>query len=64
MKALFVDARPLVAVVNPGDQHEAEARQALQRLAATRIPLSSTEHILDEVATAIARTQNPRQAAE
>jgi predicted nucleic acid-binding protein len=64
VKALFVDAGPLVAVVNPGDQHETEARQAWQRLAATKLPLVSSEHVLDEVATAIARTQSPRRAAE
>lgn len=64
MKGLFVDAGPLVAVVNPGDQHAAEARQGWERLASSNIPLVSTEHVLDEVATAISRWQNPRRAAQ
>lgn len=64
MKGLFVDVGPLVAVVNPGDQHEAEARRGWERLAAANLPLVSTEHVLDEVATAICRWQNPRRAAQ
>ena len=64
MKGLFVDAGPLVAVINPGDQHEAAARRGWQQLAEANVPLVSSEHILDEVATAICRWQNPRRAAE
>ncbi len=64
MKGLFVDAGPLVAVVNPGDQHEVEARSGWERLAAANLPLVSTEHVLDEVATAIGRWQSPRRAAQ
>jgi predicted nucleic acid-binding protein len=64
MKALFVDAGPLVAIVNPGDQHEAVARLGWLNLAAARHPLISTEHVLDEVATAICRAQSPRRAAD
>lgn len=64
MKALFVDSGPLVAIANPGDQHEAAAREGWLRLATLRLPLVSTEHVLDEVATAICRTQSPRRAAE
>ena len=64
MKAIFVDSGPLVAIVNPGDQHEAEARQDWQRLAESKLALISTEHILDEVAAAICRWQSPRRSAE
>jgi uncharacterized protein len=64
MKSLFVDSGPLVAVVNPGDQHEPEARQGWLRLATLHLPLVSTEHVLDEVATAICRAQSPRCAAD
>jgi predicted nucleic acid-binding protein len=64
MKTVFVDAGPLVAIVNPGDQHADKARQGWLRLAETRIALVSTEHVLDEVATAICRWQNPRRAVE
>ena len=64
MKNLFVDAGPLVAVINPGDQHEAAARRGWQRLAESNIPLVSSEHVLDEVATAICRWQSPRRAAD
>ncbi len=59
-----MDAGPLVAVVNPGDQHAVEARQGWEKLASLNIPLLSTEHILDEVATAICRWQSPRRAAQ
>ena len=53
MKSLFVDSGPFVAILNPGDQHEAEARRGWQQLAELNLPLVSTEHVLDEVATAI-----------
>jgi len=64
VKALFVDSGPLVAVINPGDQHETEARRSWLRLAELNLPLVSTEHVLDEVATAICRIQSPRRAAD
>ena len=64
MKSLFIDSGPLVAIINPGDQHEEEARQGWQRLADSRLQLISTEHVLDEVTTAICRWQSPRRAAE
>ena len=63
MKGLFVDSGPFVAIANPGDQYAAEARRGWQRLAAERVPLISTEHVLDEVATAICRFQDPHRAA-
>jgi predicted nucleic acid-binding protein len=64
MKGLFVDAGPLLAVVNPDDQHEEEARRGWRRLAELNFLLVSTEHVLDEVATAIGRAQSPRRAAQ
>lgn len=64
MKSLFVDSGPLVAIINPGDQYEAVARQGWQRLAESNVPLVSSEHVLDEVATAISRWQSPRRAAD
>ena len=64
MNGLFVDSGPFVAVVNPDDQHEEEARRGWTRLADENFPLFSTEHVLDEVATAICRTQSPRRAAD
>ena len=63
MRKLFVDSGPLVAAINPGDQHEEEARHGWKRIAGENLPLVSTEHVLDEVATAISRAQNPRRAA-
>jgi predicted nucleic acid-binding protein len=63
MTALFIDAGPLVAVANPGDQYEAEARGAWQLLTADARQLVSSEHVLDEVATAISRAQGPGRAA-
>ncbi|MDL5053046.1 PIN domain-containing protein [Oscillatoria laete-virens NRMC-F 0139] len=61
---LFIDSGALVAVANRGDQYEQMARQLWEKIAESGYELISTEHILDEVATAICRTQSPRRAAE
>ena len=50
-------------MVNPGDQFQHAAEAIWQQLAATSRPLISSDHVLDEVASAICRTQNPARAA-
>lgn len=63
MRGLFVDSGAFVAVANPGDQFEKDARTGWEKLARSTRPLFSSEHVLDEVATAICRMQSPRRAA-
>lgn len=63
MKPLFIDSGPLVAMVNPGDQYLEKAERAWERIIRTSRPLISSDHVLDEVATAICRTQTPARAA-
>ncbi len=63
MKPLFIDSGPFVAMINPGDQFLEKAEQTWEQIIATSRPLISTDHVLDEVATAICRTQTPARAA-
>ena len=63
MKPLFIDSGPFVAMVNPGGEFQRAAEDIWQQLAGTSRPLISSDHVLDEVATAICRTQNPARAA-
>ena len=63
MKPLFIDSGPLVAMVNPGDQFLENAERTWQQIIPTSRPLISSDHVLDEVATAICRTQTPARAA-
>lgn len=51
-------------MVNPGDQFLERAETIWRQLAASSRPLISSDHILDEVATAICRTQSPARAAQ
>jgi predicted nucleic acid-binding protein len=60
---LFIDSGPFVAVANPGDQYEEAATRTWRRLADEPRPLISSEHVLDEVGTAITRTQGASRAA-
>ena len=63
MKPLFIDSGPFVAMVNPGDQYLEKAERAWQQIISTSRPLISSDHVLDEVTTAICRTQSPARAA-
>jgi predicted nucleic acid-binding protein len=63
VKPLFIDSGPFVAMINPGDQFLEKAEQTWEQIIATSRPLISTDHVLDEVATAICRTQTPARAA-
>ncbi len=63
MKPLFIDSGPFVAMVNSGDQFLEKAERTWQRILRTSRPLISSDHVLDEVATAICRTQTPARAA-
>ncbi len=63
MNPLFIDSGPLVAVANPGDQHERDAVRGWRQLAEESRPLYSSEHVMDEVATAITRTQGGASAS-
>ena len=50
-------------MVNPGDQFLEKAERTWQHIIPTSRPLISSDHVLDEVATAICRTQTPARAA-
>jgi predicted nucleic acid-binding protein len=63
VKPLFIDSGPFVAMVNPGDQFLERAERTWQQIISTSRPLISSDHVLDEVATAICRTQTPARAA-
>ncbi|MGI8602103.1 MAG: type II toxin-antitoxin system VapC family toxin [Verrucomicrobiales bacterium] len=63
MKPLFIDSGPFVAIANRGDQFQPEAEAIWAEIAVTSRPLISSDHVLDEVATAICRTQDPARAA-
>jgi predicted nucleic acid-binding protein len=63
VKPLFIDSGPLVAMVNPGDQFLEKAERTWQQIIPTSRPLISSDHVLDEVATAICRMQSPARAA-
>lgn len=63
MKPLFIDSGPFVAMVNPGDRFLEKAEHTWEQIISTARPLISSDHILDEVATAICRSQTPARAA-
>jgi predicted nucleic acid-binding protein len=50
-------------MVNPGDQFQDKAERVWEQIVSTSRPLVSSDHVLDEVATAICRTQTPARAA-
>ena len=50
-------------MVNSGDQFLEKAERTWQQIIPTSRPLISSDHVLDEVATAICRTQTPARAA-
>ncbi len=51
-------------MINHGDQFQNAAEVIWEELAASTRPLISSDHVMDEVATAICRTQSPARAAE
>jgi predicted nucleic acid-binding protein len=50
-------------MVNPGDRFLEKAEHTWEQIISTARPLISSDHILDEVATAICRSQTPARAA-
>lgn len=64
MKPLFVDTGAFVAKEIAGDQFHSEARQCWSELEPGGHQLFSSEHVLDESATLIARRSNYAFAAE
>jgi uncharacterized protein len=64
VKPIFVDTGAFVAMVNPGDQFQKAAEEVWMELAMGMRPLISSDHVLDEVATAICRSQSPARAAQ
>ena len=52
---IFVDAGPLIARHLPKDQHHAAAREHWRRLEAARLPLVTSNFVLEEAATLLGR---------
>ena len=63
MKRLFIDAGAFFAAANPGDQHQQDAARGWRLIEDEPFELISSEHVLDEVVTGIARVQGGRRAA-
>jgi len=63
MKPLFIDSGAFVAMVNRGDQFQEKAENIWEQIASSSRSLISSDHVLDEVTTAICRTQSPARAA-
>lgn len=51
MDAVYVDASPLAALVNRKDQNHSVARNLLKQLQTEKIPLITTDYIIDEATT-------------
>jgi predicted nucleic acid-binding protein len=64
VKKLFVDTGALLAQRNPGDEHHRHALAAFARLASSAALLYSSEHVLDETLTLLARRESYSYAAE
>jgi len=63
MKKLLIDTGAFLAQRNPSDQHHVAAQSAFQELADSATLLFSTEHILDETLTLLARRESYAYAA-
>lgn len=64
MKKLLVDTGAFLAQRDPSDQHHALATRGFQELAGLTVSVFSTEHILDETLTLLARRESYAYAAE
>lgn len=64
MKKLLIDTGAFLAQRNPSDQHHADAQSAFRDLADSATLLFSTEHILDETLTLLARRESYAYAAQ
>ncbi len=64
MNALFVDTGALVARVLPRDQFHRASRRGWDTLENIAAPLFSSEHVLDEAATLLARQAGGVYAAQ
>ena len=64
MKKLLIDTGAFLAQRNPSDQHHARAQSAFRALSDSPTLLFSTEHILDETLTLIARRESYAYAAK
>lgn len=64
MKKALVDTGAFFAQRNPTDEHHQRAMQGFADLASSSVLLYSTEHILDETLTLLARRESYAYAAE
>ena len=64
MKKLLIDTGAFFAQRNPRDEHHARATQGFAELAKSSIWLYSTDHILDETLTLLARGESYAYAVE
>lgn len=64
MKSLFVDTGAFLAKEIASDQHHAAANTFWQKIARDRPRLYSSEHVLDETATLLARRTSYAWAAQ
>lgn len=63
MRKIFIDTGAFLAKEIAGDQHHAAASRYWQELVQDRVALYSTEHVLDESATLLARRTSYAWAA-
>jgi predicted nucleic acid-binding protein len=64
MNAAFVDTGALVARVLPRDQYHAAARRGWETLEHVDVKLFSSEHVLDEAVSLLARQAGGHYAAQ
>lgn len=64
MTTLLIDTGAFYAQRKPDDQHHEKARRGFDELAGSGLRLYSTEHILDETLTLLARGESYAYAAE
>ena len=64
MKKLLIDTGAFFAQRNPSDEHHERATRGFADLAHSSVLLYSTEHVLDETLTLLARRESYAYAAE
>ena len=64
MKKLFIDTGAFFAQRNPGDEHHERAARGFAELTDSSAALYSSEHILDETLTLLARRESYAYATE